>query len=82
MTRSSIASVARRPKMPPPVERMWAVYKRPPWWTMVIAFVLSIGIHLGAVALLETGPEGGVARLWENRVLNGEGLRPDERAND
>ena len=69
----SVVSVSRlKRNVPPPPERLWAVYKPPPWWTTVAAFVLSIAIHLAAVAALETGPDGRVARLWENRVLAGD----------
>jgi hypothetical protein len=73
LTRAPSVVLVARPKrkVPPPPERLWAVYKPPPWWTIVLAFVLSVAIHLGAVAALETGPDGRVARLWESRVLAG-----------
>ena len=82
-TPPAVASMPHlRRKAPPPPKRLWAEYKPPPWWTAALAFVLSIALHLGAVALLERGPEGRVARLWENRILIGEELRPNEQAND
>jgi hypothetical protein len=75
--RPSVVSIVRlKQKAPPPPERMWAVYKPPPWWTTVVAFVLSIAIHIGAVAVLETS-EDGLARLWENRILAAEEIRTE-----
>ena len=80
---ASVVSVPRlKRRVPPPPERLWAVYKPPPWWTTIVAFVLSIAIHLGAVAVLETGPDGRVARLWENRIPTGEQAGPEEQANN
>lgn len=71
-TRPSVVPITRlKRKAAPPPERTWAVYKPPHWWTIVVAFILSITIHLGAVAVLETGPDGRVTRLWENRSLAG-----------
>jgi len=69
-------------KAPPLPGRMWAAYKPPPWWTAVAAFVVSIAVHIGAVAILETGRDGRLARLWENRVLAGEEIRAEERGNN
>jgi hypothetical protein len=63
--------------VPSPRERTWAVYKPSPWWTAVAAFVASIAIHIAAVAVLETGKDGRLAALWENRVPAGEEIRPD-----
>lgn len=78
--RPSVVSLRRlKRKAPPPPERMWAVYKPPPWWTAVAAFIASIAIHIGAVAVLETDRDGRLARLWENRVLAGEESRAEER---
>ena len=66
----SAAAVPRhKPKMPLRRERSWAAYKPPPWWTTLVAFVISIAIHLGAVAILETGPDGRLTRLWQNETV-------------
>ena len=82
-TRPSVVAAARLGRrVSPPPERMWAAYKPPPWWTTVVSFVISIAIHLGAVAILETGPDGRLARIWENRVLGGEEVRLEERASN
>jgi len=80
-TRSSIVSIMRRKrKVPPPPER--AVYKPPPWWTIGAAFAVSVALHIGAVAALETGGDGRLAKLWETRILAGDEIRTEERGNN
>jgi hypothetical protein len=81
--RPSVVSITRRKRrMPPPPERMWARYKPAPWWTAVAAFAVSVAIHIGAVAVLETSADGRLTRLCEDRVLAGEELGDDERGNN
>ena len=53
-TPPSVVSITRlKRKVPPPPERMWAEYKPPPWWSVAVAFLVSVAIHIGAVAVLE-----------------------------
>jgi hypothetical protein len=70
LTRIDPAAVPREKlKVAPRRGRSWTVYKPPPWWTTLVAFVISIAIHLGAVVVLETGPEGRLTALWDGRNM-------------
>jgi hypothetical protein len=80
ITRPSVATIKRRRrKVPPSSKRTWARYKPPSKWTVWLAFLLAIAIHIGAVAIVDPSRDDHWARLWAKRSSALENERPEER---
>ena len=76
---SVVSSKPMRDKAPSSSRPTWARYKSPSKWTVWVAFLLAIAIHIGAVAIVDPSRDEHLAKVWAKASSAVENERPEER---